>query len=39
VVTKLPGADKERAAASLAMIKMLVETEKLTVLPGHEINS
>ena len=39
VVTKLPGADKKRAAESLEMIKALVENEKLTVLPGHDINS
>jgi len=38
VVTKLPGADKKRAAESLEMIKKLVENEKLTVLPGHDIN-
>ena len=38
VVTKLPGADKKRAAESLEMIKKLVEIEKLTVLPGHDIN-
>lgn len=38
VVTKLPGADKKRAAESLEMIKKLIEIEKLTVLPGHDIN-
>ena len=38
VVTKLPGADKKRAAESLEMIKKLVEIDELTVLPGHDIN-
>ena len=38
VVTKLPGADKKRAAENLEMIKKLVEIERITVLPGHDIN-
>lgn len=38
VVTKLPGADKKKAAKSLEMIKRLVVNNKLTVLPGHDIN-
>ena len=39
VVTKLPGADKKRAAESLEMIKELVEIEKLTIQAGHSINT
>lgn len=38
VVTKLPGADKKRAAESLEMIKKLIARERLTVLAGHSIN-
>lgn len=39
VVTKLPGADKKRAAESLKMIKELVEKEKLIIQAGHSINT
>ena len=39
VVTKLPGADKIRAAETLGMIKGLVEKEQLTVQPGHSLNT
>ena len=39
VVTKLPGADKLRAAESLGMIKELVEREKLIIQAGHSINT
>ena len=39
VVTKLPGADKSRAAESLGMIKELVEREKLIIQAGHSINT
>jgi glyoxylase-like metal-dependent hydrolase (beta-lactamase superfamily II) len=39
VVTKLPGADKKRAAESLEMIKELVEKEKLIIQAGHSINT
>lgn len=39
VVTKLPGADKSRAAESLGMIKELVEKEKLIIQAGHSINT
>ncbi len=39
VVTKLPGADKKRAAESLEMIKELVEKEKLKIQAGHSINT
>ena len=39
VVTKLPGADKSRAAESLGMIKGLVEREKLIIQAGHSINT
>lgn len=38
VVTKLPGADKERAAESLKMIKDLIRNGNLTVMAGHSIN-
>lgn len=38
VVTKLPGADKQRAAESLTMIKALVEKEHLVICAGHSIN-
>lgn len=37
VVTKLPGANKERAAESLERIKSIVEEYHLTVLAGHSI--
>lgn len=37
VVTKLPGADKKKAAESMEMIKNLIETEQLIVFAGHEI--
>ena len=39
VVTKLPGANKSRAAESLGMIKELVEREKLIIQAGHSINT
>lgn len=39
VVTKLPGADKKRAAESLEMIKKLVEKEKLIIQAGHSRNT
>ena len=39
VVTKLPGADKKRAAESLELIKELVEKEKLIIQAGHSINT
>ena len=39
VVTKLPGADKQRAAESLERIKQLTEKEQLTIMPGHDINA
>ena len=39
VVTKLPGADKIKAAETLEMIKGLVEREQLMVQPGHSINT
>lgn len=39
VVTKLPGADKKRAAESLERIKQLTEKEQLTIMPGHDINA
>ncbi len=39
IVTKLPGADKKRAAESLIMIKDLVENEKLIIQAGHSINT
>lgn len=39
VVTKLPGADRHRAAESLEVIKRLIEKEKLNVMPGHDIKS
>lgn len=38
VVTKLPGADKKRAAESLEMIKTLVAENNLTICAGHSIN-
>lgn len=38
VVTKLPGADKQRAAESLTKIKALVEKEHLVICAGHSIN-
>ena len=38
VVTKLPGADKERAEESLMMIKDLIRKGNLTVMAGHSIN-
>lgn len=38
VVTKLPGADKQRAAESLTKIKTLVEKEHLVICAGHSIN-
>lgn len=37
VVTKLPGANKERAAESLERIKSIIEECHLTVLAGHSI--
>lgn len=39
VVTKLPGADKKRAAEILVMIKGLVEKEKLIIQAGHSLNT
>ena len=39
VVTKLPGADKKRAAESLEMIKSLIENENLIIQAGHSINT
>ena len=38
VVTKLPGADKKRAAECLEMIKELTEKNNLTICAGHSIN-
>lgn len=37
VVTKLPGADKEKAADSLEMIKKMVEIKNLIIQAGHSI--
>ena len=37
VVTKLPGADKVRAAQSLEMIKALEKEHNLTICAGHSI--